>query len=194
MKAAVEQRFPTSSQLEAELRREKVREQCRHLLSSAFYTVLVTSSIVVLLILLWTPIFKIYGSSMSPTLCDGQLVLAVKHTSPRSGDVVAISFGDKVFTKRIVAVSGQWINIKEDGTVYVDSVLLDEPYLTEKDLGSCDIALPYQVPENRYFVMGDHRALSMDSRSSSFGCISDELILGRVVFRFWPLAEFGRIF
>lgn len=194
MKSTSEQRFPTSSQLAAELQRENIRVQCRHILSSVFYTILVTASAVVLLVFLLVPVFRIFGNSMSPTLCDGQLVLAVKHTKPCSGDVVALSFGDKIFVKRIIAVSGQWINIKEDGTVYVDSVLLDEPYLTEKDFGSCDIVLPYQVPENRYFVMGDHRSLSMDSRSSSFGCISDELILGRVIFRFWPLAQFGRIF
>ena len=109
------------------------------------------------------------------------------------GDLVAFYLGNKILVKRCIAGPGQWVDIDESGNVSVDGRLLEEPYLTEKALGECDIALPYQVPDNRYFCVGDHRSTSVDSRSTAVGCISDEQIVGRIVFRVWPLPDFGAL-
>ena len=111
----------------------------------------------------------------------------------KQGDLIAFYYGDKLLIKRCIAAPGQWVDIDEDGNVYVDSILLEEPYLQEKALGECDISLPYQVPDNRWFLMGDHRAVSLDSRSTQIGCISQEQILGTVVIRVWPLAQLSSL-
>ena len=130
---------------------------------------------------------------MTPTLVEGNIVVTVKTDTFEPGDVIAFYFNNKILVKRVIAGPGDWVNITEDGTVYVNDVALEEPYLSEKALGDCDIELPYQVPESRIFVMGDHRSVSVDSRSTSIGCIAEEYIVGKLVFRVWPLADFGSI-
>ena len=142
---------------------------------------------------LFLPVLRIYGSSMTPTLSDGDIVVSVKGGEYSRGDVVAFWFNNKILVKRVVALPGEWVDIAEDGTVSVNGRPLEEPYLTEKALGECDLELPYQVPDGRLFVMGDHRSTSQDSRSSAVGCVSEEMLVGRLVFRVWPLEGFGTI-
>lgn len=184
---------PSVRQLEEELKREKYRGRYKRLLRGTVSTVLVVIAAAVLISNLLLPILRIYGSSMSPTLVNGNIVTALRGGSYERGDIVAFYYNDKILVKRIVGLPGEVIDIDEDGSVSVDGEPLDEPYLDEKALGECDIELPYQVPEGRYFVMGDNRSVSSDSRSSQVGCIAEERIIGELIFTLWPLSEFGTI-
>ena len=139
------------------------------------------------------PAFQIYGNSMTPTLTEGEIVLALKGDDYEIGQLIAFYYNNKILVKRVIAGPGDWVDIDEDGNTYVNNQLLDEPYVSEKSLGDCNIEMPYQVPENRIFVMGDHRSVSVDSRNSSIGCISQEQIAGKLVFRVWPLPKFGGV-
>ena len=185
--------FPSLEQLKAELDREKYKRRYKWTLKSTIYTLIVVAAAAVLVATVWMPVLQIYGSSMTPTLNEGDIVVCVKGSDFEPGDLVAFYIGNKILVKRCIAGPGQWVNIDADGNVYVDNKLLDEPYLKEKSLGDCDIELPYQVPDNRYFCMGDHRSTSVDSRSTTVGCVSDEQIVGKIVFRVWPLPDFGAL-
>lgn len=185
--------IPPLTLVEKELKRERYKWRYGQVLRSTIYTLIVVAAIAVLVATIWLPVLRIYGSSMTPTLNEGNIVVTVKGGSFVTGDVVGLYVGNRLLVKRIIAGPGQWVNITEDGTVYVDGEVLDEPYVAEKSLGDCNIELPYQVPEARFFVMGDHRATSVDSRHTTVGCIADEEIVGRIVFRAWPLKEMGRV-
>ena len=185
--------MPNISQLEAELKRVQYKRRYRTVLRSTVYTLITVAAIAVLIATLWMPVLQIYGSSMSPTLSNGNIVVSVKTGEFQSGDISAFYYNNKILIKRVIAGPGEWVNIDDDGTVYVNNIPLDEPYLTEKALGECDIEMPYQVPESRLFVMGDHRSVSVDSRSTAVGCVAEEQIVGRILFCVWPLKEFGRI-
>lgn len=184
---------PSVRQLEEELKREKYRGRYKRLLRGTVSTVLVVIAAAVLISNLLLPILRIYGSSMSPTLVNGNIVTALRGGSYGRGDIVAFYYNDKILVKRIVGLPGEVIDIDEDGSVSVDGEPLDEPYLDEKALGECDIELPYQVPEGRYFVMGDNRSVSSDSRSSQVGCVAEEQVIGKLIFRLWPLDGFGTV-
>ena len=181
----------------AEVNNERKRLRTRKLYQSALFKTIgvlcVVAAISVLLTTLWMPVLQIYGSSMYPTLELGDLVLSVKNEKLDSGDVVAFYQGNKLLIKRVIATSGQWVDISNDGVVTVDGQMLDEPYIRELSLGNCDIELPHQVKEAHYFIMGDNRDTSLDSRASVIGDISEEQIEGKVVFRIWPLNKFGSI-
>lgn len=185
--------LPTAEQLRAELGRERYRRRRGQVLRSTVYTLVVVAAIAVLVAVLVMPVLKIYGSSMNPTLTESDIVISVKGTEFEQGDLVCFYYGNKLLVKRYIAGPGQWVDIDGDGSVYVDGKLLAEPYLTEKALGECDIEMPFQVPEGRIFVMGDHRSTSVDSRSTTVGCVSDEQIVGKIVFRVWPLSDFGTV-
>lgn len=185
--------IPTAEQLETELKRERYKRRYHSVFRSTVYTLVVVAAVAVLVATLWMPVLQIYGSSMSPTLGDGNIVVSVKTGDFQSGDVIAFYYNNKILIKRVIAGPGDWVNIGEDGTVYVNNERLDEPYLTEKALGECNIEMPYQVPESRLFVMGDHRSVSVDSRSTAVGCVAEEQIVGRILFRVWPLNEFGKV-
>lgn len=185
--------MPDVAQLKAELQREKEKTRYRSVLHSTIYSLIVVAAVAVLVATIWMPVLQIYGNSMTPTLSEGDIVLSVKGSDFEPGDLVAFYLGNKILVKRCIADTGQWVDIDEEGNVYVDGELLEEPYLTEKALGDCNIELPYQVPENRIFCMGDHRATSVDSRNTAVGCISEEQIVGKIIFRVWPITGFGTL-
>ena len=185
--------IPSLEQLTAELERENYKRRYNRVLRSTIYTLIVVAAVAVLVATIWMPVLQIYGSSMTPTLNEGEIVVSVKGSDFEPGDLVAFYLGNKILVKRCIAGPGQWVDINENGDVFVDGELLDEPYLTEKALGECDQSFPYQVPESRFFCMGDHRATSVDSRHSAVGCVAEEQIVGKIVFRVWPLADFGKV-
>ena len=187
------QQPPTLEQLTAELARENYKRRFGRVLRSTLFTLVVVAAMAVLVATIWMPVLQIYGSSMTPTLNEGEIVVSVKGSDFEPGDLVAFYLGNKILVKRCIAGPGQWVDINENGDVFVDGELLDEPYLTEKALGECDQSFPYQVPESRFFCMGDHRATSVDSRHSAVGCVAEEQIVGRIVFRVWPLSGFGAL-
>ena len=154
---------------------------------------IVVAAIAVLLAMLLLPVLRIYGSSMNNTLNKGELVLAVKHVDFETGDVVAFYYNNNILVKRAIATSGQWVDMDEEGNVYVDQEMIDEPYLKDKALGEPDIEFPYQVPDDRIFVLGDNRSVSVDSRNTSVGCVSSEQVVGKIVFRVWPLNRVGPV-
>lgn len=185
--------IPEPELLRAELNRERYKFRYATVLKSTIYTLVVVAAFAVLVATLWMPVLQIYGSSMTPTLQEGQIVVSVKSSDFEQGDLVAFYIGNKLLVKRMIAGPGEMVYITEDGTVFVNGTQLDEPYVSEKAFGECDLELPYQVPESRYFLMGDHRATSVDSRSSVVGCVAEEQIVGKIVFCVWPLSEFGRL-
>ena len=185
--------MPTTDQLEAELKRVKYRRRYAKTLKSTLFVLITVAAAAVLIAVLFLPVLQIYGSSMTPTLEENDIVLSVKGAELETGDLVSFYIGNKLLVKRYIAGPGQWVDIDEYGNVSVDGKPLDEPYISEKVLGDSDIEYPYQVPENRIFVLGDHRTTSVDSRNTTIGCISDEQIVGKIVFRIWPLNKMGSL-
>lgn len=192
-KKKVVKEIPSIAELEKELKRERHRYRYTTVLKSTLYTLITVSAIAVLVATLWLPVLEIYGTSMTPALNDGDIVISTKTSDFEQGDVVAFYYNNQVLVKRVIATAGEWVNITEDGLVYVNDQLLYEPYIEDFALGDCNIDLPYQVPEGKVFMMGDHRSVSLDSRNTAIGCISQEQIVGKIVFKVWPLDGIGSI-
>ena len=183
--------LPTLEQIRRERSRLQYRSRYGRALRSTLRALAVAAALAVLVATLWLPVLRIYGISMWPTLMDGQIVLCVKTRSFAPGDVTAFYHGNKLLIKRYVAGPSDWVDIDDSGNVTVNSEPLEEPYLAEKAFGQTNISLPYQVPEGRYFVMGDNRDASVDSRNTAVGPIAMDQVVGKVFFRIWPLREFG---
>lgn len=183
--------IPNIQQIEKELRRENYKMRYAQVFRSTVYILITVAAVAVLIATLFLPVLRIYGSSMTPSLSEKDIVISVKGFGYKRGDVVSFYYNNKILVKRIIAFAGEFVDIDEDGNVYVNGELLNEPYLTEKALGECNIKLPYQVPDDRIFVCGDHRSTSVDSRNRSVGCVAEEQIVGKIVFRIWPFKNLG---
>ena len=185
----IQHSLPTEQEIESEIERVREKARYRNALASTIRIIVTAAAISVLIATFLLSALQVQGSSMSPTLTleNGQIVLVFQKNELQQGELTAFYYGEKLLIKRCIAGPGQWVNIDEEGNVYVNDELLDEPYVTEKSPGESDIEFPYQVPENRWFMMGDNRSVSLDSRSNEIGCIAQEQILGKVAFRVWPL-------
>lgn len=184
---------PTTEELESELKRVRYRRRYHSVLRSTIYTLITVAACAVLVATLWLPVLQIYGKSMTPTLMDGEIIFSVKTSEFEAGDVISFYYNNKILVKRVIATAGEWVDIDEEGIVSVDGYVLEEPYLEEHAFGDCNLDLPYQVPEGKVFVMGDHRSTSVDSRNTAVGCVAQEQIVGKIIFRIWPLNRLGRI-
>lgn len=184
---------PTREELENLAGKLRYKSRFRSSLRSTVFSLITVAAVAVLVAVLLLPVLQIYGTSMAPTLAEGDVVISLKGGSFNTGDVIGFYYNNKILVKRVIANAGDWVDIDEDGTVYVNNVALDEPYISEKAVGDCNIELPYQVPESRVFVMGDHRSVSIDSRNTAVGCVAEEQIVGKIVFRIWPMQQFGKI-
>lgn len=184
---------PTSEQLERELKRVLYKIKLWRTLRGTVFILVTAAAAAVLVAMLWMPVLQIYGASMTPTLREGETVVSLKGSNYEVGDIIAFYYGNKLLVKRYIAGPGSWVDIQEDGTVIVDGNVLNEPYIVEKALGNCDLTLPYQVPEGKYFLIGDQRETSIDSRHSSVGCIAEDVIVGKIIFRIWPWNAIGKV-
>jgi len=185
--------LPTSGQLGAELKRLRRKRSFNKNLRNTVGALIVIAALAVIISSAFLPVFRVTGSSMSPTLANEDVVLCIRTSHYKRGDIVAFHYNNKVLLKRVIGLPGDIIEISEDGTVSVNGGELEEDYISGKALGECDIEMPYKVPENRLFVMGDHRAVSIDSRSTAVSCVAYENVLGKVLMRVYPLKSFGRV-
>lgn len=182
------------AELEEEFKHEKYKKKFVFSLKNTLFTLITVAACAVLVAVFMMPVLQIYGHSMTPTLDEGDIVLSLKGSEFKTGDVVAFYYNNKILVKRVIAQAGEWVDIDNKGNVFVNGEQLDEPYVSEKSIGDdCDIIFPYQVPEARIFVMGDHRDVSLDSRNSAIGCIAEEVVVGRIVFKVWPLTRLGMV-
>lgn len=181
----------TVAQLEAELKRTERKRSYRSTLLSTVSTLVIVAAVATLISMLWLPVLQVVGESMTPSLDEGEIIVSPKGMAFEKGDIIAFYFNNKILVKRVIANAGEWVNIDQEGNVYVNDIFLEEPYIAEKAFGDCNIELPYQVPEGKIFVMGDHRATSADSRNTAVGCVAEEQVVGKVFLRLWPLDKIG---
>ena len=178
--------LPTKKQVETERKRYRRQKAYNKALSGTVYVLTIVAAVAVLIATLVLPVLQIEGTSMEPTLQNGDVVLLMKTTRFNHGDLCGFTWNNKLLIKRVVGVPGDWIEIDTDGTVYLNGEKLDEPYVQQKAFGECDLEFPFQVPQEQYFVIGDMRESSIDSRNTMIGCIPKDQIVGKVFLRVWP--------
>lgn len=182
--------IPSVDLLEGELKRTRYNARYRRTLRTTIFSLLLVAAAAVIIAVLLLPVLQISSGSMENTLVDGDMVISLNNGKYKTGDIIGFYYNNVVLIKRVIATSGDWVDIAEDGTVTVNGVVLDEPYVEEKALGDCNIKLPYQVPQGKCFVLGDNRTESIDSRNTAVGCISNDVVLGKLLARVWPLKSF----
>lgn len=185
--------LPTFEEVTAERKRLRHKMRYGRTLKSTVAVLVIAAAAAILVATLWLPVLQIYGNSMAPTLNDGQIIISVKSRHFSTGDVVAFYHGNKILVKRCIAGPSDWINIDKDGNIYVNDKKLDEPYVEKKAFGETTIDLPYQVPEDRWFLVGDNRSVSLDSRSTTIGSVPTDQIIGKIIFRIWPVNSAGLV-
>ena len=181
--------LPTKKQVETERKRYRRQKAYNKALSGTVYVLTIVAAVAVLIATLVLPVLQIEGTSMSPTLANGDIVLLTKTTSFDRGELCGFSWNNKLLIKRVIGLPGDWIEIDTDGTVYLNGEQLDEPYAEQLAVGECDLEFPFQVPQEQYFVLGDMRESSIDSRNTLIGCVEKDQIVGKVFFRIWPFKE-----
>ena len=182
--------FPSAEQIQVELKREKTNMRYRRVIKNTLHVMIIVAAVAVLIVTLLTPVLQIAGTSMEPTLSNKDIVILVKTKKLDRGELCGFAYSNKILIKRVIGIPGDVIDINPDGTVVLNGEEIEEPYVTEKGRGECDIELPYLIPEEKYFLMGDHRQTSIDSRSSVIGCVSNEQIVGKLLVKIWPIKEF----
>ena len=178
--------LPTKKQVETERKRYRRQKAYNKALGGTVYVLTIVAAVAVLIATLILPVLQIEGTSMEPTLHNGDIVLLMKTTRFERGDLCGFTWNNKLLIKRVIGVPGDWIEIDTDGTVYLNGEKLDEPYVEQIAFGECDLEFPFQVPAEQYFVIGDMRESSIDSRNTLIGCIPKDQIVGKVFFRVWP--------
>lgn len=186
-------KLPTVVQLKEELEREKYKKRFRKAFLSTVYSLIIVAAVAVLIATLALPVMEISGSSMEPALNDKEIVLLIKTTKLDYGELICFSYQNKLLIKRVIAKGGDSVNIDDMGFVSVNGAAVNEPYVMERAKGDGDVSFPYTVPNDRYFVMGDRRTVSVDSRNSVIGAIEKDQIVGKIMFRIWPLDKIGRV-
>lgn len=181
--------LPTKKQVETERKRYRRQKAYNKALSGTVYVLTIVAAVAVLIATLMLPVLQIEGTSMEPTLVNGDIVLLTKTTSFDRGELCGFSWNNKLLIKRVIGLPGDWIEIDTDGTVYLNGEQLDEPYAEQLAVGECDLEFPFQVPQEQYFVLGDMRESSIDSRNTLIGCVEKGQIVGKVFFRIWPFKE-----
>lgn len=186
-------RMPTMKQVEKERKLLRRKKQYTKAVRSTIGVLVVVAAVAVLVATMFLPMLQVSGTSMEPTMVDGDIILLVKTDNFQTGDLCSFYWQNNLLLKRVIGVAGDYIVIDHDGTVYVNGEALDEPYVYEKSLGDCDLDFPYQVPEGKVFVLGDHRRTSVDSRNSAIGCVEVDQIVGKVLLCIWPLNHLGTV-
>ena len=178
--------LPTKKQVETERKRYRRQKAYNKALGGTIYVLTIVAAVAVLIATLILPVLQIEGKSMEPTLVNGDIVLLTKTTNFDRGELCGFSWNNKLLIKRVIGIPGDWIEIDTDGTVYLNGEKLDEPYAEQLSVGECDLEFPFQVPQEKYFVLGDMRESSIDSRNTLIGCVEKDQIVGKVFFRIWP--------
>ena len=178
--------LPTKKQVETERKRYRRQKAYNKALRGTVYVLTIVAAVAVLISTLILPVLQIEGTSMEPTLTGGDIVLLMKTPNFERGDLCGFTWNNKLLIKRVIGIPGDWIEIDTDGTVYLNGEKLNEPYAVQLSVGECDLDFPFQVPQEQYFVLGDMRESSIDSRNTLIGCVEKEQIVGKVFFRIWP--------
>ena len=179
--------LPSIRQIESERKRYRFQKAYVNALRGTISVLTYLAAVAALIATLVLPVLQIEGTSMEPTLSSGDIVLLTKTTAFGRGDICGFAWNNKILVKRVIGVPGDWIEIDTDGTVYLNGERLDEPYAEQIAFGECDLEFPFRVPQEQYFVLGDMRESSIDSRNTLVGCVEDDQVIGKIIIRIWPI-------